>query len=341
MGFLKLRPDGNAASAEEERLKQLFQNRAGLKKAHADLKDELHLLRDRLKQQEGATSRVQEQLDSLGELLADPVTGYGALVFYQLRALWKTVHTQIAAFAAELTRTQEARETAKHREEFDARRRTRLADAEERLAAASSAAEDKHAALSDRLAEFERLTAIWHYFKRRNLQRVLEDLRADCFAADATVGHLHAERKAILAEGPAPFPGISLAARRNINLAIIAYAELACEAVDVYGLTARAKEAMARRVHEMSFGSREECEEIMQRVKKAMVAVAHPKHINAAVKARLERLRACCDYRNGADTVPTADSLGPSGTAAGAAPSASPWNVLGEDYWDLYTLLLR
>ena len=45
---------------------QLFQNRAGLKKAHADLKDEFHLLRDRLKQQEGATIRVQEQLDALG-----------------------------------------------------------------------------------------------------------------------------------------------------------------------------------------------------------------------------------------------------------------------------------
>ena len=56
-------------SAEEERLMQLFQNRAGLKKAYADLKDEFHLLRDRLKQQEGATIRVQEQLDALGDLL--------------------------------------------------------------------------------------------------------------------------------------------------------------------------------------------------------------------------------------------------------------------------------
>ena len=47
-----------SAQQEEERLMQLFQNRAGLKKAHADLQDEFHLLRDRLKQQEGATIRV-------------------------------------------------------------------------------------------------------------------------------------------------------------------------------------------------------------------------------------------------------------------------------------------
>ena len=94
-------------SADEERLMQLFQNRAGLKKAYADLKDEFHLLRDRLKQQEGATIRVQEQLDSLGELLADANTGFSALVFFQLRGLWKTCHQQLSAFAVDLTRAQE------------------------------------------------------------------------------------------------------------------------------------------------------------------------------------------------------------------------------------------
>ena len=49
--FLKGGAEGGPASPDEERLMQLFQNRAGLKKAYADLKDEFHLLRDRLKQQ--------------------------------------------------------------------------------------------------------------------------------------------------------------------------------------------------------------------------------------------------------------------------------------------------
>ena len=52
----------NSAQAEEERLMQLFQNRAGLKKAYADLQDEFHLLRDRLKQQEGATIRDRKSV---------------------------------------------------------------------------------------------------------------------------------------------------------------------------------------------------------------------------------------------------------------------------------------
>src|SRR5450631_2000767 len=114
--------DGGAVSPDEERLMQLFQNRAGLKKAYAVLKDEFHLLRERLKQQEGATIRVQEQLDALGDLLGDPKTGFGALVFFQLRSLWKTCHQQLATFAVDLTRTQEAREAARYKADCDAAR---------------------------------------------------------------------------------------------------------------------------------------------------------------------------------------------------------------------------
>ena len=60
----------------------------------------------------------------------------------------------------------------------------------------------------------------------------------------------------------------------------------------------------------------------------------------------MERLRAICEYRNAADTVPTADSLAPQPAPNWTwrrpkPPPAVAWNVLAEDYWDLYTLLLR
>jgi hypothetical protein len=327
-------------SADEERLMQLFQNRAGLKKAYADLQDEFHLLRDRLKQQEGATIRVQEQLDALGDLLGDPKTGFGALVFFQLRALWKTCHQQLSAFATDLTRQQEARELAKHKA------KGRLAGVDQRLEAAAVEADAQRQHLADAQIEFGRLTAFWHYFKRRRCQKSLELLRHQVEIADAAVGDLHAERSAVDREAQTEFPGISLAARRNINLAIISYAELLCEHVDTYGLAARAKEAVARRVHEMSFGTPAECESYMQRVQQAQAAVAGQKQASAALKAKLDRLRANCEYRNNADTVPTADSLAPAAAdaepgKAAKSPAPAAWNVMAEDYWDLYTLLLR
>ncbi len=346
LSFLKGGAEGGAVSADEERLMQLFQNRAGLKKAYADLKDEFHLLRDRLKQQEGATIRVQEQLDALGDLLGDPKTGFGALVFFQLRGLWKTCHQQLSNFAADLTRQQETRENLKHKSEAEAAKKARLADVDQRLQEAAGESDLRRQNLAAAQSELGRLTAFWHYFKRRRRQKSLESLRNQVIVADAAVGDLHAERSAVEHEALPEFPGISLAARRNINLAIISFAELLCETVDAYGLAARAKEAVARRVHEMSFGSREECDGYMQRVQQAQAAVANPKQLTAALKARLDRLRANCEYRNNADTVPTADSLAPlpadaePGRAARSA-AAPAWNVMAEDYWDLYTLLLR
>ena len=70
------------------------------------------------------------------------------------------------------------------------------------------------------------------------------------------------------------------------------------------------------------------------------------KQITTALKAKLDRLRATCEYRNNADTVPTADSLAPAAAEAepgkiAKSPATATWNVLAEDYWDLYTLLLR
>jgi hypothetical protein len=337
--------DGGGVSPDEERLMQLFQNRAGLKKAYADLKDEFHLLRDRLKQQEGATIRVQEQLDALGDLLGDPKTGFGALVFFQLRTLWKTCHQQLSSFATDLTRQQETREIAKHTADTEAAKNARLADVTQRLQAASADADMQRQHLAAAQTELGRLNAFWHYFKRRRRQKSMESLRSQVVVADAAAGDLHAERSTIEHEATVPFPGISLAARRNINLAIISFAELLCEHVDAFGLAARAKEAVARRVHEMSFGSRADCEGYMQRVQKAQAAVANQKQITGTLKAKLDRLRATCEYRNNADTVPTADSLnaaaGPGAVANSAAATPFTWNVLAEDYWDLYTLLLR
>jgi DNA repair exonuclease SbcCD ATPase subunit len=346
LSFLKGGADGGTVSPDEERLMQLFQNRAGLKKAYADLKDEFHLLRDRLKQQEGATIRVQEQLDALGDLLGDPKTGFGALVFFQLRTLWKTCHQQLSTFATDLTRQQEAREVAKHKAETAAEKGARLADVDRRLQEAATEADLQRRHLADAQSEIGRLTAFWHYFKRRRRQKSLESLRNRVVVADAAVGDLHAERSAIDHEAAPEFPGISLAARRNINLAIISFAELLCEHVDAYGLAARAKEAVARRVHEMSFGTRADCEGYMQRVQQAQAAVANQKQVTGALKAKLDRLRATCAYRNNADTVPTADSLAPAVAEGDAgrivkSPAAPTWNVLAEDYWDLYTLLLR
>src|SRR3954469_11605468 len=73
---------------EDGRVIELFRSRAELRKQHDELGSELQRLRDRLKQQEAATGRVQEIVESLEKRLESADTGLSTLVFYHLRALW-------------------------------------------------------------------------------------------------------------------------------------------------------------------------------------------------------------------------------------------------------------
>src|ERR1700736_2102268 len=114
LDFLKLNFGQDAPSEEEGRVLALFRNRAELKKAYAALQDEIYRLKDRIKQQEGATLRTQEMLGVLETRLGLTESGFPALVFYQLRRLWQLGRELIEQFIAELARQLEERERRAH-----------------------------------------------------------------------------------------------------------------------------------------------------------------------------------------------------------------------------------
>ncbi|HEV3285851.1 MAG TPA: hypothetical protein VG011_03820, partial [Steroidobacteraceae bacterium] len=114
LGFLKLSLRPEDAPAEDHRVLALFRNRAELKKAYGDLQEEVFRLKDLVKQQEGATQRVQEMLAVLEGRLGAPETAYAALVFYHLRRLWQAGRELLTSFVAELVRQQEERERRAH-----------------------------------------------------------------------------------------------------------------------------------------------------------------------------------------------------------------------------------
>src|SRR5690348_1636368 len=110
LGFLRLGSAAARRGIDDDRVLHLFRNRAELKKAYGSLQDELHRLKERVRQQEGATARVQEMLQGLEARLGRSATAYPALVFYHLRELWGQARALLAHFAAELAARQEERE---------------------------------------------------------------------------------------------------------------------------------------------------------------------------------------------------------------------------------------
>ncbi|MEO7774502.1 MAG: hypothetical protein ABIT36_02090 [Steroidobacteraceae bacterium] len=345
-GFLRI-GGGSAPRLEEDgRVLLLFRNRAELKKAYGELQDEIHRFKDRIKQQEGATARVQEMLEALEQRLAATETGFHTLVFYQLRDLWSKGRELIVALIAELSQQQEERERRQFLAEFNHRRFERRQAIQGRLNQAETAAADVRSKLADLQQARERASRWWHYFKRRDLERRIYAMTAELSGANTTLAEARSASAALEAEQPPEFPGLSVEARRAINLAGIAYAEALCVRLARTRLVALAKEAIGRREPVDTYGDQATCSSLMADIARALAIIQQKDGIANEIKQRSERLKVTARYRGNDDAVPTEDSIAPARGEEAAAiledqgqPSAP--HVLGEDIWDLYRVLLH
>jgi hypothetical protein len=346
LGFLKLTPRPEEPKPDEHRVVALFKNRAELKKAYGELQEEIYRLKDRVKQQEGATQRVQEMLAALESRLALPETAYPALVFYQLRGLWQSGRELIEQFVADLSRQQEERERRLHLAECNRRQFARRQGTEGVL----RAAETELAAACERVVEAEkartRLPRLWHYFARKRAERALAAARLAVTAAEAGLGQARSAVQALEAEPSPDYAGLSIEARRAINLAAIAYAEVMCLRLAKTDLVKRAKEATSRREVSDDYGGKPECEAFMTQIARARTVLSDRTNIAQEIRGRTERLKQNARYRAPTDTVPTPESLAFSeGDAlladAGPAAAARMPNILAEDTWELFRALLR
>jgi hypothetical protein len=345
--LIRVNPKGADDPDDDHRVLTLFKNRAELKKAYGELQEEVYRLKDRIKQQEGATARVQEMLGSLESRLGLTETAYPALVFYQLRALWQRGREILEQFAAELAAQQEERERRALFVEFNRTQFARRQSADGAVRTAQAQFNDAQLFVTELTARRAQLTRFWHYFKRRDLDRRLIGARAAHLLSQAHLDTTRAEIANIDGEQPPEFPGLSLDARRAINIAAIAYAEVLCLRLADTSLVSLAKEAVARREPVDAYGGRPECEALIALIARARVILESKVNVAQDVKARSDSMRPRARYRNNSDTAPTPESvsLGESdvlaGQPLGAQAAIRMPNVLGEDTWDLFRVLLR
>jgi hypothetical protein len=334
LGFLRL---GGAPKqkleVDDDRVLHLFRNRAELKKAHSELQDEVQRLKDRIKQQEGATARVQEMLQGLEARLTEPEAGYAALVFYQLRELWNLGRTLLTQFVAELASQLEERE----RRAFFAEHNRKQFTIRQGVEANLREAELQGAAARDAVAQLEqqiaRLQRFWHYFKRRSARQRLQAATLQSMLRMQDLDAARVARDALDAETPPEFGGLSIDARRAINMAAIAYGQVLYERLARTPLMEMARDAAGRREPPREdYGDRARCEATMVEIVRGRGLLQQKTSVTAEVKQRAERLRELAKYRNGEDTVPTADSL---------SSAVDGTKVLADDLWEIFRVLLH
>jgi len=330
---LRLPGLGRPDAEEEERLLKLFWNRAELKKELQRLDDQLHNLRNRLKQQESVNTRQKEQQEQLEALLGRPGRAHDALVHFALRGLWRACCGQLEHLAADLRRQRQDRERKRQLEEFQADRAERLELAGVRLSEAEQFVAEERARLAEGERRLASLKGFWNHFRRRELAFELTAQRERCAVSERQLSDLREAACTIDKEPWPEFPGLSVEGRRAINLNLIAYAQLLYERLAPVGIAPQARLAVNRSVQEARYGTREKCLGRLDDIEKALLVVDAAEGAVAEIRERAERLRAVAGWRSREDVVPTPATLPP------ASPGGA--NVLLDDYWDICKVLLR
>ncbi len=337
---------GTRQADEEERLLRLYWNRAELKKELSRLQDERHELIEELKKQEAAALRADEKLTELEVHLGDPDAAAHALVYFQLRALWRSCAARLARFSEQLQSQQQDRERRRQLIEFDQTRRRQVADLDRRITEARATAGKLESQLRQLESRLASLRGFWNYFRRGRLTEEIAALRPQWDEAATRVTDLSDDRADEEEQPPPAFNGISIDGKRIVNTAVIAYAQQLVGLLSAGGLAMLAKEATAKTVFDLRYGSREDCVKLMSLLREAKQIAGRDGEDLSGLKEYTDALRARATYRSDADTTPLTDSIGtlspPASPVSGLESiNRSGINVLVDDYWDVYEALLK
>jgi len=335
-------PRQGASPADDDRLLDLFWNRAELKKAFADLRAERHSLRERVRDQEGQILRARQRVEELEGVLADPVQSANASTFFQLRTLWGYGRRHLMRLSRDLATHEQERSHRAGRQAFESSREQDLASLDEELAAARHQVQSAQQ-LWINLARRRR--SLWAWFGSRPSSDELSLAREAVAQARSERDRLDQLRQSRLHEAAPAGGELGLTSRRRINLAVIALAQELLLHFDQDTLASQAREAVARQLGDMDFGSASLCRKISRAIATRLQEFESITDLAARIRRRTRYLASTAIYRLETDAVPVAScfttmprELDADGGVVGNQVVAI--NVLSQEYWDLYAVLL-
>lgn len=328
-------------SPESERLLKLYWNRAAVKRELTALRKERYELLDRIKQQESAVVRAQDQLNGLEKLLTNPVAAANAMVYFQFRHLWRFSAQRVAQFAEELRSQRSKRENEELRAKAKAKQARRLAGVRQTLGEVTTRRQALMTELEALLVKQAEMNAILRLFVGRGLKRQQTELETELEGLRVQREELEDLADKIAHEPPPNHPGMSLENRRIVNTAIIAFAQFLVLHFLEHDLASLAKSCRDKPVSDMKFGDRRDCDRLVDRIRERIEEVSTNDKVAALVQLRAKGLAGHLTYKKESDAVPNFDSVAfispDQGQTPGRRASDAPVeiNVLASDYWDI------
>jgi hypothetical protein len=329
-------------SQDSDKLLNLYWNRAELKKEFAGMRKEQFKLQDRIKQQEGASARLQQQLDHLEDLLLDPQWSYNVLVFYQLRGLARHCERKLARFAEQLKQQREQKQHNNILVDWNEARTHEARTVEREILEhrdLSQQLEDKLQAERRRLMS---MSGFLRVFRRRSVTAILDDIVEQIETTQQREAELTQSLAEIRNRKPPDNAGLDSTTKRSINLMILSFAQQLFLQFEDDDLAKLAKEAHEKSVGAINYGDRNDCNQMLTRIEKRVQIVEQSTDFAGELQQRAKLIGDMALFRQDSDAVPIAGSVSRLiQIDSNGSVSESEANLLGENYWGISNILSR
>lgn len=336
------------ADEQQQQLLLLFEKRNELKREFGRTLDELDQLKSAHAALRDRHQRYEQRLDGLEAMLADPQRGQNAIIYYRLDTLWKRCRQLLEQRRAELVEKFEQLEKQKQLEHFRANAVEQQRQLEKKFEQYDGIYQDMADNLRTLQERLRRSQKPWHYFRRRKLA-------VDIAAAEEQVAPVVAERDECLAElervrdrEPPQFKGLSVQARREINIQLLAMAQYLYVHFNENDLGVLARRTQEKHPGESHYGTPQECLAMEKPIRDAVVKLKNDEKRAEKLKRRADHLRQTVTFSGNSDTVPEPQSLARIVLTFGATSSSLDAvrgdvlvNVLEQGYWGVDGLLLE
>lgn len=339
--------DGKAEAEPDQQLVELFNKRNELKRAYDRTVNERDQLLAEVTILRKANDEMSRKLAGLDKAMLDPVKAQSVLVHYGLQGVWRTCERQLAAAARELRLKYEQQEREKLLGEYKAQLESEIKSIDERMGQVGSIRDEMLARKKDLEEQYRTAKGFWNYFKRKKLRAELDEIRSNLEPLISRYAEHLKQIDAVRDREPPKYEGLSISARRLINLTLIAYAQYFYLHFSVDDISLMAHTSHAKLPHEVNFGNVQTCLNLQASIHKAVIGLAGDKARGERIMNRVGLLQASVKYEGSDDTIPESTSVGyisKAGTgdsSTGGLDDRIVANVLELDSWGVQVLLLK
>jgi hypothetical protein len=328
--------------AGDEKLHDLYWNRAQLKQQFAEKEEENQRLRKIIEEQEGSVARVEQKLEHLENLLLDPDWVHNAVVHYQLLGLNARCCRKLATFAEQLKQQREERRRKQVVVDWNESRKADLAVVEQALLAHRAELHDLENNVTAEQLRMESMNGLSKLLRGRQSSAVIDELEAQLAVARERDAELLGEVETIRKREPPPAPGLDIKSKRSINFMILAFAQDILLRFEDTNFAAMVREAGEKSAGAIRYGSPADCGKLLRQVTAETRRVEEIADTPDALKARAARIAEHADFEAEDDAVPVPGTVAAifAFDATGGVRTTDV-NILGQDYWQLTRVVSR